>query len=59
VRKDFIQSMPSVFGMLSRYEHNFDPNEFAKMKKYIQEFFDILNDDKAFQNRILKVCRAD
>ncbi|HZI23933.1 MAG TPA: hypothetical protein VFD46_02590 [Chryseolinea sp.] len=59
VRRDFIQSMPSVFDALRRYEQNFDPNEFAKMKKFIQEFFDILNNDKLYQHRILKACRAD
>ena len=59
VRKDFIETMPSVFEALNRYESNFDPKEFTKMKKYIQEFFDVLNDDKLFRNKILASCRTE
>ena len=58
VRKDFIQVMPSVFEALNRYESNFDANEFTNMKKYIQEFFDILINDKSFQKKILEACRT-
>jgi len=57
VRRDFIQTMPSVFEALNRYESNFNPNEFPKMEKYIQDFFDILINDNAFQYRILSACR--
>ena len=59
VRRDFIETMPSVFEVLNRYEPNFDAKEFTKMKKYIQEFFDILNDDKLFRNKILAGCRTE
>ena len=59
VRKDFIETMPSVFEALNRYERDFDPKEFTKMKKYIQEFFDVLNDDKLFNNKILASCRTE
>ncbi len=59
VRKDFIATMPSVFEVFTRYEPSFDPKEFTRMKKYIQDFFDILNDDKLFRNRILAGCRTE
>jgi hypothetical protein len=59
VRKDFITSMPLVFDALSRHEGEFDAKEFSNMKRYIEEFFDILNDDKAFRNNILGACRTD
>jgi hypothetical protein len=59
VRKDFIESMPSVFEALDLFESNFDAKEFTKMKKYIQEFFDVLNDDKLFRIRILTRCRTE
>lgn len=58
VRKNFIQVMPSVFEALNRYESNFNANEFTNMKKYIQEFFDILINDKSFQKNILEACRT-
>jgi hypothetical protein len=58
VRKDFIETMPSVFEALNRYESNFNAKEFDKMKKYIQEFFDILSDDKLFRNKTLANCRT-
>jgi hypothetical protein len=33
---------------------------FTKMKKYIQEFFDVLNDDKLFRSiRFLASCRTE
>jgi hypothetical protein len=59
VRKDFIETMPSVFEALNRYERDFDPKEFNKMRKYIQEFFDVLNDDKLFRSKILATCRTE
>ena len=58
VRTNFIETMPSVFEALNRFESNFDPKEFTKMKKYIQEFFDVLNDDKLFRSKILASCRT-
>jgi hypothetical protein len=59
VRKGFIEIRPSVFEIFNRYESNFDAKEFTKMKKYIQDFFDILNDDKLFRNKILAACRTE
>ena len=59
VRKNFIETTPLVFEALNRFEHSFDPKEFTKMKKYIQEFFDVLNDDKLFRNKILASCRTE
>ena len=59
VRKNFFEATPAVFEVLNRYEGNFDAKEFTKMKKYIQDFFDILNDDKLFRNKILAGCRTE
>ena len=47
------------FEALNRFETNFDPKEFTKMKKYIQEFFDVLIDDKLFRSKILASCRTE
>lgn len=59
VRKGFVEATPAVFEVFNRYETNFDAKEFTKMKKYIQDFFDILNDDKLFRNKILAACRTE
>lgn len=59
VRKNFVEATPAVFEVFDRYEGNFDAKELAKMKKYIQDFFDILNDDKLFRNKILAGCRTE
>lgn len=58
VRQDFIKSMPDVFGVLDRYNTYFSEAELTGMKKYIQEFFDVLINDDVFDRKILKSCRT-
>lgn len=58
VRKDFIGKRSCVLEILDRYGSNFSTKELTEMKKYIQEFFDILVDDNSFQHQILKNCRT-
>ena len=39
VRKDFIETMPSVFEVLNRYESNFDAKEFHEDEKIHSRIF--------------------
>jgi hypothetical protein len=57
VRQDFITKMPMVLDVLNSHEKFFTSKEFVEMKKFIQEFLDILLNDNAFRNKILTACR--
>jgi hypothetical protein len=57
VRQDFIARMPKVFEVLQEHEEYFTSKDFTEMKKFIQDFLNILVDDNAFRNKILTACR--
>jgi hypothetical protein len=58
VRAKYIRLEPEIMDALSNYQSYFNENEFPVMKKYIEEFFIILKDDKKFKYSILQKCRA-
>jgi hypothetical protein len=58
VRREYIKSMPDVLEVLDRYKTYFSEAEWAAMRKYIQEFFDVLTNDDVFDRKILKACRT-
>lgn len=58
VRTEYIQAKPVLLKVLDRYETDFTAKEFAGMKKYMLEFFDILESDKSFRENILQKCRT-
>jgi hypothetical protein len=59
VRAEYIKAKPDIMGVFDRYESYFNPKEFAGMKKYILEFFDILENEKTFSDKVLKACRTN
>ena len=57
VRKQFIASETKIIGVVDRYEKDLSPKDFADMKKFLGEFFNILKDDNRFTRMILEGCR--
>ena len=57
VRKEFLGLEPTIMGVVAEYEKDLGPREFADMKKYLKEFYDIFKDDKLFKNYIIDACR--
>jgi hypothetical protein len=58
VRQDFIRDKPVILATLDRHQNYFEPKEFNAMKKYIMEFYQVMEDDRRFQDNILKGCRT-
>lgn len=58
VRQDYVKSMPDVLRVIDQNRSYFSDAEFSGMKKYIQEFFDVLTNDDLFDQKILKSCRT-
>lgn len=58
VRAKYIRLEPEIMNVLSDHQSYFSEDEYPGMRKYIEEFFIILKDDKKFKNSILQKCRA-
>lgn len=59
VRKEFIASKSAIFAALDECKTLFDStNEFDTCRNYVSSFFDILVNDKKFENQILNQART-
>lgn len=59
VRNKYIQHESEIIKVLGDHQSYFSEDEYPIMKKYIEEFFNILQDDKKFRNAILQKCRLN
>ncbi len=60
VRQEFINNKPKMFETIDSLEKYFqDNNQFIRAKRFIESFFDIIQDDKSFKRRILDKARDD
>lgn len=60
VRQDFLKREAAVMKAFSLPEiADLNPKELAGSKKYIEEFFGILKNDKSFKENILSKCRTN
>lgn len=60
VRQEFINNKPKMFETIDGLEKYFqDNNQFIRAKRFIESFFDIIQDDKSFKRRILDKARDD
>ncbi|MFV8225526.1 hypothetical protein [Christiangramia aquimixticola] len=58
VREEFLENQSSIMNVLKEGKDMFESDrQFATTIKYIDEFFEILEDDKKFQKNILDVAR--
>ncbi len=58
VRAKYIRLEPEILNVLSNHQSYFSEDEYSVMKKYIEEFFSTLKDDKKFNYSILQKCRV-
>lgn len=57
-RQEFLRIEPEVWQVFENNARYLSPNEVARQKKYLEEFFEILKDDKKFQTEIVNKCRG-
>ncbi|MFH6768471.1 hypothetical protein V8G56_06975 [Gaetbulibacter aquiaggeris] len=60
VRKEFINNKSKMFEVIDHLEKHFeDSNQFIIAKRFVTEFFDIIENDKSFKKKILDKARED
>ena len=59
VREKYIQLESEIMNVVSDHQSYFSEGEYMVMKKYIEDFFTILKDDKKFKDAILLTCRRN
>ena len=60
VRQEFINKKSKMFGMIDSLETYFqDNNQFIRAKRFVSEFFEIIEDDIRFKKNILDKVRVD
>jgi hypothetical protein len=58
IRKEFLAKEAVLFAEISQLEPLVPTYEIKFMNNYLQEFFDILKDDRRFDASILSACRT-
>jgi len=60
VRKEFIDNKPKMFEAIDHLEKYFDDgNQFIIAKRFVTQFFEIIENDNAFKRKILDKARED
>jgi len=60
VRQEFINNKPKMFEAIDELEKYFkDKNQFIKARKFIDSFFEIIENDKSYKKHILDKLRVD
>jgi hypothetical protein len=58
IRQQYLESKDEILGLLQRYESFFgDEKEYERAWKFVQEFFEVLEDDKKFKRSIVDQAR--
>ena len=59
VRKEYLDAKADMMAIVDSYKPYFsNPNEFAQARDFLQEFFNILADDRKFERDILAMART-
>lgn len=59
IRKEYLSHKDEMLGILDRYKPDFDdPGAFVRARKFIAEFFAVLENDRAFNKEILAQARV-
>lgn len=60
VRKEFIDNKSKMFKVIDDFEKYFhDSNQFINAKRFVTQFFEIIENDKSFKRNILDKARKD
>jgi len=59
IRNEFLNKKNEFFEIIDSFEKDFDnPKEFANARKYIAEFFDIMENNYEFKSKIINAART-
>ena len=59
VRKQYIDSKDSIYSLVNSFKDEFDSeSEFNKMFKFMQGFFETIENDKKFNKQIINKART-
>jgi hypothetical protein len=59
VRREYVNAKPSILKVFDVNESYFTAKKLTEMKSYILEFFDIMENDASFNNKITRSCRSN
>lgn len=57
VRNQYIQLEGTVVEILNEYEDSMSKGDFASLEKFVMDFFEVMKDDKLFDQNIIQKCR--
>lgn len=57
VREEFLEKESRIYDVVDSYEDLLSSSEFKQCRRFIEEFFYILKNDKAFEKQIVLACR--
>lgn len=57
VRDEFLQKENRIFEVVSNYEQYLSSGQYRESVRYLEDFFNILKNDKAFEKQIVLACR--
>jgi len=59
VRSEYIANKQKMLSLVSSFEGDFEnPTEFSKMNSFLISFFELIEDDKAYQKQIVEAARV-
>jgi hypothetical protein len=57
VRDEFLQKEERIFEVVSNYEDYMTSSQYRESVRFLEDFFDILKNDRVFENQIVLACR--
>ncbi|MBN3520028.1 hypothetical protein JYB62_08430 [Algoriphagus lutimaris] len=57
IRQEFLELEPEIWARVEAHEGMMDKPDYRNFSNYLQEFFNILEDDRIFESQILMDCR--
>ena len=58
VREDYINREQSIIAVIGAFDKFFEPKEIEGLKKYLNEFFVTIKNDRAYSERLIGKCRS-
>lgn len=57
IRQEFLELQPEIWARVEAHEAMMDKGDYRNFSSYLQEFFDIIGNDRAFESQVLMDCR--
>jgi len=59
VREEYLAAEPKILEVVDGFSSELSPKDLSDIKKFLGEFFDILKNDKRFNDEIMSKCRTN